>query len=73
MNAHLELLKEFDLDRFYAVTLYKNSVTLQGYATKENVKYVDSLAVTLVFSQQNQWFQGWIKKEVMIEIVLVCP
>lgn len=57
MNKHLELLRELDLDLFYVVTIYRESIKLQGQANSKTIKY-SKLLVDLKFNKETNFLGG---------------
>ena len=49
MNKLLLLLENYELDNFYTVTLWANSIDLQGHAKKEIIDYCKNLGFEFTY------------------------
>jgi hypothetical protein len=56
MNELIPIIENYDLEKFYTVTLWQESVDLQGYAKKEIIDYCISLGFVFKFEDGN-----WLK------------
>ena len=56
MNKLILLLANYELDNFYTVTIWSNSIDLQGHAKKEIIDYCNSLGFEFVFD--NNWLKA---------------
>ena len=57
MNKLILLLTNYDLEKFYTVTLRTQSIDLQGKAHKETIDYCKSLGFEFSFSATN-WLEA---------------
>ena len=53
MNELILLLANYDLEKFYTVTLRTQSIDLQGKAHKETIEYCTNLGFEFSFSDTN--------------------
>ena len=56
MNELFLLIANYDLENFYTVTLWHESIDLQGHAEKEIIDYCISLGFVFKFEDGN-----WLK------------
>lgn len=45
MKKSLEVLNTIDVSKFYTCSIWKNEISLQGHANKENLDYCKSIDV----------------------------
>ena len=66
MNELLPIIENYDLENFYTVTLWHESIDLQGHAKKETIDYCTSLGFEFSFSD-TKWLKA-TKGEITIKL-----
>lgn len=73
MNANYKVLAKFNIDFFYAVTIYQWSVKLQGEQSTQTIKYLNQIfnVSKWTISDSGYYMEALIEVDgVKVEIVL---